>query len=178
MFETGSQQKRVTSLTYGELYHIAKKPQLNTDLHVYFDIVNHILSNSIAKIERREVIRSARVPLIKFDFLVDSERLNCDLSMTTHQTAFDMTKLFWVYAQLDERVPLLLFLVRYWASLLDLTNSRRPSPNFTNFQLTMLALSFALRIEHPLILPLEEVLEDVPNTIGQTNVNKFIFLIK
>ncbi len=66
-----------------------------------------------------------------------------------------MSKLFWTYSKLDDRVAPLVFLVRQWAKLYRITTNIRPSSNFTNFQLTVLVLNYLLRLDKSIIVPLD-----------------------
>jgi DNA polymerase sigma len=102
-------------------------------------------------------IKGARVPIIKCDFELASEILNCDISMSSIDTSFRMSKLFWTYSQLDTRVGPFIFLVRAWARLFRISTDKRPTAHLTNFQLTTLALDYLLRMEKPLIVPLNTI---------------------
>jgi DNA polymerase sigma len=102
--------------------------------------------------------KDARVPIIKFDFeMPNSNYMNCDISMSRVETGFYMSKLFWTYSQMDARVAPFVFFVRAWAKLNQLTSEIRPSPHLTNFQITTLALCYLLRLEKPLIVPLDAI---------------------
>jgi DNA polymerase sigma len=103
------------------------------------------------------IILDARVPIIKCDFELPNGPLNCDISTSSLHTSFRMSKLFWTYSQLDSRIAPLVFLVRAWAGLFKITTNMRPSPNLTNFQLTVLTLNFLLRIDKPLIVSLDSM---------------------
>ena len=149
---------------------------VNLKLDAFIDLVENLISNLIPKFETKSILKAARVPIIKFDF-VEKPRINCDLSMTERLTAFNMTKLFWIYVHLDERVRLLAFLVRYWATLLTIQAKARPSPNFTNYQITMLVFNFLLRIENPLVIPLEGVIDKNFN-IKNLSIKEFKNLFK
>ena len=124
----------------------------------HFDLIDYLITFVLPKFETTIVIANCTVPIIKFDFSINS-KINCDLSMSHTKASFEMTKLFWIYSKIDERVSPLVFLIRYWANLWGLKTKARPSPNFTNFQLTFLVFNFLLRMENPIILPLEDVME-------------------
>lgn len=117
-----------------------------------------ILSDIIPKFNVKQLIKSARVPILEFDFeLPSGQKLNCDLSMSNLQISFQMTKLFWTFTQIDNRIAPLIFFLKFWAKSTGVSNTFRPSPNITNFQLTVLILNFLLRLDKPLIVPLESV---------------------
>lgn len=98
------------------------------------------------------------MPIIKFDFEpIEPIKLNCDLSMSSLESSFLMSKLFWIYTNLDTRIAPLVFLIRTWAKLAGITCDERPSNNFTNFQLTCLAFNYLLRLNQPLIVPLDQL---------------------
>jgi DNA polymerase sigma len=168
----------------GELFFINKLPQSSSPNSDYkqialFNLVENVVSNLIAKFETKEVIKNARVPIIKFDFIA-KPGINCDLSMTNNRISFNMTKLFWIYTHLDERVLLLTFFVRYWASLMKIQAKKRPTPNFTNYQLSMLVFNFLLRLEDPMVIPLEDITETSGKNVIVKNltISEFNNLLK
>lgn len=137
----------------------------------FLELAYFILGNILPKFSVKQLIKTARVPILEFDFeLPSKQKLNCDLSMSNLKVSYQMTKLFWTYTQMDTRVAPLIFLIKYWASLANVTNTFRPSPNITNFQLTVLILNFLLRLENPLILPLESI----TSYIKSTNLTKSV----
>ncbi|CAF0726161.1 unnamed protein product [Brachionus calyciflorus] len=140
----------------------------NTDerqnARLFLDLLNFIIGNVLPRFNVRQIVKNARVPILEFDFeLPTGQRLNCDLSMSNLEVSYQMTKLFWTYTQLDNRVAQLIFFIKYWAKLADVTNRTSPSPRITNFQLTVLILNFLLRLENPLILPLENIVTNNGN---------------
>jgi DNA polymerase sigma len=42
---------------------------------------------------------------------------------------------------------------------MGIQTKKRPTPNFTNYQLSMLVFNFLLRLEEPLLIPLEDIVE-------------------
>lgn len=125
----------------------------------FLELSKFILSDILPKFNVRQLIKGARVPILEFDFeLPSAQKLNCDLSMSNLQISFQMTKLFWTYTKMDSRVAPLIFFLKYWAKITGVTNTFRPSPNITNFQLTVLILNFLLRLDKPLIVPLENII--------------------
>jgi hypothetical protein len=173
--ENGSFLSEQSKQLNGDFFFINKKLSL-TDNGInlkhtrLFNLIEYLISNVIAKFETKAIISGAKVPIIKFDF-IEKPRINCDLSIKESQVAFKMTKLFWIYVKLDERVPLLAFLVRYWANLLNISSGIRPSPNFTNFQLTMLVFCFLLKHENPLVIPIEDIIESHDKNLNVRNLS-------
>jgi hypothetical protein len=99
------------------------------------------------------VLKHARVPIIKFDFCVES-KINCDLSISDLEISYANTKLLWIYSEMDKRVAPFVFLIRTWAELNEITEKERPTFKLTNFQLTIMSIYFLLRLNEPFILPM------------------------
>lgn len=188
---THTNQRQSMNRLNGKLIFYSKynKNEQERDLAKQFlELANFVLSNILPKFSVRQLIKGARVPILEFDFeLPSKQKLNCDLSMSNLQVSYQMTKLFWTYTQMDNRVAPLIFLIKYWASISHVTNTFRPSPNITNFQLTVLILNFLLRLDNPIILPLESMIthmrtnadSDLKYTINENlNVNELKQVLK
>jgi DNA polymerase sigma len=120
-----------------------------------FDYVEFLV-NRMCRFTRKQSIRNARVPIIKFDFDLNP-KLNCDISISSQHMSYQMTKLLWTYYQMDERVAPLIFVVRFWAKIVGITTSIRPSPNLTNYHIAILVLNFLIRLDNSFVLPLDSI---------------------
>lgn len=143
----------------GKMMFYSKYKKNEKERAIFFlELFKLILSDIIPKFNVKQLIKSARVPILEFDFeLPSGQKLSCDLSMSNLQISYQMTKLFWTYTQIDNRIAPLIFFLKFWAKITGVTNTFRPSPNITNFQLTVLILNFLLRLDKPLIVPLENI---------------------
>ena len=148
------------SQLYGSFYFLSnldEKKQRKKNFNV-FELIEIIICNLIPRFRFVQAIPQARVPILKFEAQI-GHLLNCDLSLTNVEVSYLMTKLFWTYCKLNERVAPLVFLVRQWASLTGVKHQTSPSPSFTSFQLTCLVLFYLLKHECPAILPLDDLLD-------------------
>jgi hypothetical protein len=123
----------------------------------YFHLVEYLIKYIMAQFQWTDTISHARVPIIRFNFNLLRRPLNCDLSMSNIDISYQMTKLFWTYNQMDKRVSPIVFVVRHWAKLCSVNMPIAPGPYITSYQLTMLVLYFLLKIDPPVILPLEMI---------------------
>ena len=83
-------------------------------------------------------ILHARVPIIKYSQEIIG--LECDLSLAT--SGYHMSELLYMYGELDNRVRPFVSVIRYWAKEHGLVVEQRPTPFFTNFTLTLMAIFF------------------------------------
>lgn len=123
----------------------------------------------------KSFIKSARVPILQFIFHCQSIPIECDLSMSSVNSSYNMTKLFWIYSQLDSRVVPLVFFVRFWAKVIKITSNKRPSSYLTNFQLTMLVLNFLIRLDPPILPPINQFV--LPKAKSQDNDSQEFYVI-
>lgn len=123
-----------------------------------FELIEIIISNLVPRFKFIQAIPHARVPIIKFEAQI-GHALSCDLSLSNVEVSYLMTKLFWSYSKLDDRVAPLVFLIRHWASLTGVKNQTSPSPSLTSFQLTCLVLYYLNNMEKPLIVAIDDLLD-------------------
>ena len=97
-------------------------------------------------------IAGARVPIVKYrqQFL----GLECDL--TTSMSGYYMSELLYLYGDLDARVRPLVFTIRKWAKGQGLIIDARPTPLFTNFTLTLMAIFF-LQCRYQMLPPFQDL---------------------
>lgn len=123
-----------------------------------FELIEIIICNLIPKFRFVQAIPHARVPIIKFEAQI-GHVLSCDLSMSNVEVSYLMTKLFWTYCKMDERVACIVFLLRHWSLLTGIKTSLSPSPSLTSFQLTCLVLYYLIKLDKPLISPIDDILD-------------------
>jgi hypothetical protein len=143
----------------GAFFFMSKrKPTEDRSLGLhYIRLVEYLIINIMPQFQWTATVR-ARVPIIRFDFKFLNKPINCDLSMSDINKSYQMTKLFWTYSYIDKRVPQIAFVVRHWAKLCSITMPI-PAQYLTNYQVTMLALYFLLKVEPAIILPLESIVD-------------------
>lgn len=75
-----------------------------------------------------------------------------------------MSKLLWSFSSIDNRVAPLVFAVRRWAREASITQSA-PGPWFSNFQMTLLVLSY---LQSNGILPKLDYINDQSSTTASS----------
>ena len=105
----GSQSaaSKVSTVTSSSVFFSQNHAQL-VDFYRFF---GKLISNVYPMFTLDQVVTGARVPIAKFEFNI-VPKLDCDLSITNNTSAYQMSKLLWVYNQLDDRVPPLMYLVK------------------------------------------------------------------
>ncbi|XP_071871157.1 mitochondrial poly(A) polymerase [Bombus fervidus] len=104
----------------------------------FLELVGTMMKVFIPGITDVKKILEARVPIIKFYNL--NTNMKCDLS-STNTVALQMSKLLYVYGQLDWRIKPLVCTIRKWARVMDLTREY-PGNWITNFSLTLLIIFY------------------------------------
>jgi len=97
------------------------------------------------------MIKSSRVPILKLQVDLGTP-IACDISASNVESSFLMTKLFWTFNRFDPRVAPLVFVLRHWAKAFSITTEARPTPNITNYQLTMLILYYLMNLPEQAVL--------------------------
>jgi hypothetical protein len=140
-----------------------------------FDFIAFKMSNYLPFFVVSIVLKHARVPIIKFDFNINQQKINCDLSISDFEISYANTKLLWIYSEMDERVAPFVFLIRTWAEMSEITTKKRPTPKLTNFQLTIMCIYFLLRLNKPFILPMNSFYtSNSPQTQSNQPVKGFV----
>ncbi len=116
-----------------------------------------IFSAIMPRFKFENAIPHARVPILKFKADI-GYLYSCDLSLTQIEIAYLMTKLFWTYSKLDERVAPTVFLIRHWAANTGVKSQTSPSTLFSSFHLTCLVFYYLLNLKDPLIVPLDDLI--------------------
>ncbi|ROI81801.1 Poly(A) RNA polymerase, mitochondrial [Anabarilius grahami] len=101
-------------------------------------------------------ILQARCPLVRFSH--QPSGFQCDLT-ANNRVAMKSSELLFLYGQLDPRVRHLVFSVRCWARVHNITSSI-PGAWITNFTLTVMVVFF-LQQRNPPILPTLDQLKDL-----------------
>ncbi|XP_011616476.1 poly(A) RNA polymerase, mitochondrial isoform X1 [Takifugu rubripes] len=98
-------------------------------------------------------ILNARCPLLRFAH--QPSGFQCDLT-ANNRVAVKSTELLYLYGELDPRVRFLVFTVRCWARVHNIT-SNIPGAWITNFSLTVMVLFFLQKRNPPIIPTLDHL---------------------
>ncbi|XP_033179883.1 poly(A) RNA polymerase, mitochondrial isoform X3 [Bombus impatiens] len=112
----------------------------------FLETVGTVMKLCIPGISDVKKILGAQVPIIKFYNVYTN--MKCDLS-STNLIALHMSELLYTYGQLDWRIKPLVYTIRKWARVMNLTKEQ-PGHWITNFSLTLLII-FYLQVKD--ILP-------------------------
>ncbi|XP_076390966.1 mitochondrial poly(A) polymerase isoform X2 [Megachile rotundata] len=125
----------------------------------FLEMVYTILNTCVPTISNAKRILNARVPILKFS--IPSSNMQCDLS-GPNEVALYMSKLLYIFSEIDCRVKPLVCTIRKWAKNHRITREI-PGQWITNFSLTLLIIFYLQRIE---ILPPIAVLTSAQNKSG------------
>ncbi|XP_051172701.1 poly(A) RNA polymerase, mitochondrial-like [Leptopilina boulardi] len=137
--------------------HLNKKYQQNTN---FLETVGDVLKTFCPGIMNVIKIMNARVPIIKFNN--EFTGIQCDLSHS-NMSAVYMSELLYLYGEIDDRVRPVVFTLRKWAQLKEIT-CESPGDHITNFSLTLLIIFY---FQHKKILP---TLEQLKSTARREDV--------
>lgn len=91
-----------------------------------------------------------------------------------------MSNLFYTMSEIDARVRPFVLFVRQWAAEAGITATSQPSPQFTNFMLTCLAVFFLQRLPQPILPPSNKFvtfdMDDCGDTICRIDASSLDFV--
>lgn len=82
--------------------------------------------------------------------------------------ARNMSDMFYTMSEIDARVRPFVLFVRLWAAEAGITAQSQPSPKFTNFMVTCLAIFFLQRLPRPILPPSEKFVTFDVDDKGET----------
>ena len=98
-------------------------------------------------------ITTAKVPIVKFVYDLNGKRFNCDISLY-NVLAKSNTSLLRAYTQIDPRVSILGFIVKYWAKVCEIGDASKGS--LSSYAYTLMTLHY---LQHARVIPvLQEIL--------------------
>jgi hypothetical protein len=140
----------------------------------FMDKLANIIQHIMPRFKLVKSIPHAKVPILKFDCYI-GRQISCDLSMSHTNSSYLMTKLFWTFSMFDERVAPLVFIVKKWAKLNELSLAKRPTNSFTSYQITALVLHFLIKYKQPVLMPIDKFvsLTDANHHYSSLNAPQF-----
>ncbi|GAB1609421.1 poly(A) RNA polymerase, mitochondrial-like [Argonauta hians] len=130
------------------------------NLRIFSDMIENFIPSCV----RVNPILKARVPIIKFYH--EACDIECDLSLQD-TSGVTMSNLMYVLGVMDPRVCPLVFTVRHWAKVSNITH-QHPGPWLSNFMLSLLVVCFLQLRQKPILPPFVSILKGNTQT---DNVN-------
>jgi len=109
-------------------------------------------------VEKILILANARVPVVKFTY--PETKTHVDITINNTLACLN-TKLLADYCAIDERLPQMVSIVKYWAKQRDVND---PYQGTLSSYCYVLMCIFHLQTRHPAILP---VLQDLPPTVSE-----------
>ncbi|KAH3833034.1 hypothetical protein DPMN_106336 [Dreissena polymorpha] len=132
-------------------------------------LICRILTEHLEGIKDAQVVPSNRCPLVRFKY--GSGDIKCDLSLN-NKLALQNTKLLYLYSVLNSRVRLLVYAIRYWAKVKQISGNNKASTKLSNYALTLMVMNYLQNVE-PAVLPTIQSLSDLHGVANRTRIESW-----
>ncbi|XP_064594868.1 speckle targeted PIP5K1A-regulated poly(A) polymerase-like [Liolophura sinensis] len=151
----------------GKEFPVSAKSLSEVTLFDKVKLVGRILTQFHPGCSDAHVIPSIRCPVVRFSHAPTG--IKCDLSVN-NRLGLQNTKLLKFFCNVDPRVRPLVFALRYWGKLKEVSTNPVSGPRLTNYALSLLVVFF-LQNTQPPVLPTMAELEVLPENTSRTMID-------
>lgn len=142
-----------------DLALLFQSPQVDDQIN-HKSIVRRIGNSSLRKMRNIEdllIIVNCRVPILKFKYVTESRKFDCDISIE-NRLAFCNTYLLRIYCTIDPRVPRIGLLVKRFAKLCQICFANQGS--LKSYAFNIMLIYFLQKCDPPVLPVLHELDQD------------------